>query len=350
MGDRLTRWAFNGGAILGSVCLVFVALTLIFGLKPLIFTSGSMSPGIPTGSMALAVPMSAADTVPGQVVSVVNTQGSRITHRVVSAADGALVLKGDANALADLEPYAVDSVDRVLFNVPGLGFVISWFSQPWVAFLAGLLCALLIFKAFILHDSEDRGRAGSHNGPGRHRHRKEQRARRWLGIGALVTAIALTVPLGAAGKIHPTQAAFEGKAVASATLAAAVMPAPSGLDCQDPATGNKSVTVKWVAPSNVPVAIDHYKITVTVGGKTSVGTVPSSATSQILSLTDAQGLLGGLLALLGNLLEFLLNGPKAVGVSVMAVYPGGWESTAISNSSLAEISSYALVSTRILCK
>ncbi|MDD0857192.1 hypothetical protein NHF46_04100 [Arthrobacter alpinus] len=58
------RWLFNIGAVLGALCLVLAGLTLAFGLKPLIFSSGSMGPAIPTGSLALALPVAVSDISP----------------------------------------------------------------------------------------------------------------------------------------------------------------------------------------------------------------------------------------------------------------------------------------------
>ncbi|WP_347038196.1 hypothetical protein AAHB37_16560 [Glutamicibacter halophytocola] len=84
----------NTCAVLGTLCLAMAVLALVFGFKPLVFASGSMSPGIPTGSLGLAVPATVQEVVVGDVVSVVNSGNQRITHRVVEKVPGGLVLKG----------------------------------------------------------------------------------------------------------------------------------------------------------------------------------------------------------------------------------------------------------------
>lgn len=61
--------------------------------------------------------------------------GNRITHRVVNADAGAgnsvsLVLKGDANTEPDLIAYVVTDVERVLADVPYLGYAVAWSSTP----------------------------------------------------------------------------------------------------------------------------------------------------------------------------------------------------------------------------
>lgn len=250
------RWALNLGAVLGSVCLLFAAMTLLLGLKPLIFASGSMGPAIPTGSLALAVAMPAAEVQPGQVVSLLNESGTRVTHRAVSAIPGeGLILKGDANPTADLQPYAVDSVDRVLFSVPLLGFVVGWFSQPWLFFVGGLLCAYLIYVAFFRQQGEapaagdsTRGGAVAEADPGRdgaasaastgrpaaQQPKKGRRSARSMSAGAVLSTVALVALLGLSTPVEPTQAAFQSQALATAGPIAAppLQPVPGQLTCR----------------------------------------------------------------------------------------------------------------------
>ncbi len=77
-----------------------------------VFRSGSMSPEITTGSLASARTVPATDLSVGDIVSVVNGQGTRITHRVYQLDQQAgnsftVTRKGDANAKPDVEPYFV---------------------------------------------------------------------------------------------------------------------------------------------------------------------------------------------------------------------------------------------------
>ncbi|MCW2750339.1 MAG: signal peptidase, partial [Aeromicrobium sp.] len=52
---RTAREAFlTLGAVLGVVCIVVTAIGFAFGVKPLIFRSGSMSPAIHTGDMSIS--------------------------------------------------------------------------------------------------------------------------------------------------------------------------------------------------------------------------------------------------------------------------------------------------------
>lgn len=153
--SRSRGWnvALNVGAVLGVICVLATVVSLIFGIKPLIFRSGSMSPEIPTGALALSKETPAVDLQAGDVVSVNNEQGTRITHRIheIDSQEGdsaVLILKGDANTEPDPSPYAVTDVDRVIVSVPGLGYLVAWLSSPVAIFLGGVLAGGLLILAF----------------------------------------------------------------------------------------------------------------------------------------------------------------------------------------------------------
>ncbi|MEV0948307.1 signal peptidase I [Rhodococcus sp. NPDC049939] len=157
--------ALNVGAIAGLICVLAASASFFFGIKPLVFRSGSMSPEITTGSLALSRSVPASNLAVGDVVSVLNQQGTRITHRVqeiVSSNENAsvLILKGDANEDADLSPYTVTEADRVFFSVPSLGYVVAWLSSPTAIFLGGAFVGSLMVVAFrpaARKDDEDQG-------------------------------------------------------------------------------------------------------------------------------------------------------------------------------------------------
>lgn len=336
----LERWLFNVGAVLGSVCLVIAALSLVFGLTPLIFSSGSMGPAIPTGSLALAVPAAAADISPGEVVSVVASDGTRLTHRVVSADSSAgLVLKGDANAVADLLPYTGVTVDRVLFSLPGLGYVVSWLASPWVFLLGGLLCAYLIYAAFFRPGmgSVRKPRAGSETGADDGAGKPGTRRRPWLGIGAMAVVIAVAVPLGAGAKVEPTHAAWVASAVAGSSVAALETQMPRGLKCASPTSGlgrDTKVVVSWAEPAAGPLQLTGYVVRAYVQAPDGGPPIAAEISSEILSTSvrqltldqvAASGLLGNLLAgLLGALLGINYN--LKITFDVSAQYEHGWVS------------------------
>ena len=140
------RWARQGlltvGAVLGVVCILMTLGAALFGLRPLVFESGSMSPTIETGDLAISRSVDASSLEKGDIVSVPTGTGSRVTHRVVSVeqvgSDAMLRLRGDANTATDATHYRVSHADRVLFHVPRLGYVVGWLSGPTGLFLLGL--------------------------------------------------------------------------------------------------------------------------------------------------------------------------------------------------------------------
>ncbi|GAB3596295.1 hypothetical protein GCM10027408_04830 [Microbacterium tumbae] len=120
---------------------VFSALT---GATLITFRTGSMSPTMPQGSVAVSLPVRADEIEVGDVVTVLR-EGEElpVTHRVVEARDPAqassqgipadareLILKGDDNESVDLKPYVVDEARRVLFAIPGIGAALMLIQSP----------------------------------------------------------------------------------------------------------------------------------------------------------------------------------------------------------------------------
>jgi signal peptidase I len=121
------------GAVLGLACIILAVAAPILHVRPLIFLSGSMSPTIPAGSLALARETPGSQLRVGDVVTV-PLNDTYLTHRVVQVAhhDGgaSLLLQGDANRKADPTVYEVESAPRTFVFVPHAGTVIAWLSRP----------------------------------------------------------------------------------------------------------------------------------------------------------------------------------------------------------------------------
>ncbi|MGW4477603.1 hypothetical protein [Rhodococcus triatomae] len=279
--------ALNVGAVAGLICVLAAAASFLFGIKPLVFRSGSMSPDIPTGALALSKATPAADLAVGDVVSVENEQGTRITHRIqeIVTADttgAVLILKGDANKDADISPYTVTEADRVFFSVPGLGYAVSWLSSPTAIFLGGAFVGGLMVLAFgpaskRRDDSDSDSDAGSAGGrpgareaveqPAVHAHSAfdgptEQFRSADFSIRRLVPARTLMV-FGAVGVTAlgatavGTTAAFTDTSVASSSFTAAAnfypTPLVSNVTCSSSgAIGFRRATISWTAPAGNP--------------------------------------------------------------------------------------------------
>jgi len=260
--------ALTIGAVAGLICVLAAAASMLFGIKPLVFRSGSMSPEITTGSLALARAVPATDLAVGDVVSVVNGQGTRITHRVYELDQQAgnsvtVTLKGDANAKPDVEPYFITEADRIFYSVGGLGYAVAWLSSPLALFLGGALVGGLVVIAFRPNsrskDTDDGPSGGigsvdteaaatmefpmvsSSSGTGGYPSAFSLRKFAILG-GSAFALIGVT-------QVSGTAAAFTDTAVATSgamTVSGKINPATSSVSCTTNGIGgSQSSTVKW---------------------------------------------------------------------------------------------------------
>lgn len=231
------------GALIGTLCLVFAIAAVLTGAKPLVFRSGSMAPDIPTGALGISVPVEAQSIQPGDVISVENTAGVRITHRVVKAdITGGLAtvtLKGDANAVADAAPYVLQKADRVVAHAPLLGYAVAWLSSSAAVFAGGLLTAYLLYIAFgASRRRPDSGRPRTGTGQrsgnrhhtadsSKHARRAERPSRRTSRVTAMAVACVSILTGGALHSAAPSQAAFIDSATGTALYSARTLAAPT---------------------------------------------------------------------------------------------------------------------------
>ncbi|MGN0099854.1 MAG: signal peptidase I [Dietzia sp.] len=155
-----SMWSYIGGGIGnllaagGVVCIVLVILAVSMNISLIMFKTGSMSPTIPTGSVAVVKEISADEIRVGDVITVDREEGQLpVTHRVVevhpqSSGEALVQMKGDANPNIDPGMYRVETVRKVLWSVPELAKVIVWFGNPIVLGGISLLAALGVLWAF----------------------------------------------------------------------------------------------------------------------------------------------------------------------------------------------------------
>jgi len=149
-------------AAAGLICIVMVILGAFFNVSIMMFRTGSMSPTITAGSIALVREIPASEMRVGDVVTVERGRDVLpVTHRVTqiidTAPDGIVTfeMRGDANESADPAPYSVSAVNRVFFSIPGAAPVIQWFSNAYV--LGGLTIgasALVVWAFWPKNDEE----------------------------------------------------------------------------------------------------------------------------------------------------------------------------------------------------
>jgi signal peptidase len=150
---RVLDWGSNAALCLIVLAVVAVLLAPHFtGWRYGILRSGSMSPGMPTGSAIVVEPVGGQTMQPGDVItfhSGVNS-GLLITHRVVEVtqANGhtAYRTKGDANNAPDTDLVAPSQViGRVIFEVPKIGLALRFFHNRFgFIFLIAVPAALIV--------------------------------------------------------------------------------------------------------------------------------------------------------------------------------------------------------------
>lgn len=249
----LRELALTVGAVAGVLCVVFTLLGAFVGVRPLVFTSGSMAPSIATGDLAVTRPVPLSRVSAGDVVSVFDAQGTRVTHRVVSL--DPLRLKGDANAVVDPLPYVVEQVDLVLFSVPAGGYVLTWLSSPPATMLLG---AYLVFVVWVL----------------------------WPRSRSSCSAAAgLMIVVGLVGALapppEPTTAAWvDAVPITGASVTAYTVPKPVITGCSANLLG---ITVTWTGVSS-PYALNYQAVVVETG---TTLTVTASGTTRSARYTTA---------------------------------------------------------------
>jgi signal peptidase I len=274
-------------AVLGSVSILAAVAAVGFGVTPLIFRSGSMSPGIPTGSLGLAQRTDAADVEVGDIVSAVWSDGTRVTHRVVGVQDQGnglvqLETKGDANEQPDTEHPIVDRVDRVFWSVPEAGYVLQEITKPYWVFGSGVIVGAIVVlalirprrpeedavepaepevRAVVAADWPPRGRvervaeAGTtprHAGARTHA-RRGGTAGLLAGAVLVVSVALLPAPVG-------TLAAFNDSAAGRSTFVTGTVPNVASVGCSITGVLAKSVVLTWPAATGGLGPITSYRV------------------------------------------------------------------------------------------
>lgn len=145
----------NVGAALGGVCLVAAGLGAALGIEPIAFRSDSMAPAISSGDLALARSVSAGDIGKGDIVSVKDRQGRRVTHRVIEfqpyGSRIRLTLQADDSAAPDVETYDVTEADRIFVSIPWLGYVFAPARGLVAISIGSVFVACLAVVLFVPH-------------------------------------------------------------------------------------------------------------------------------------------------------------------------------------------------------
>lgn len=139
--------------ILAAVALLLI-VPKVMGMQEMAVLTGSMSPGIPVGSIVYVKEMDASALRVGDVVTYKLTDSTYVTHRIaaIDTAGGTVTTKGDANDSEDATPVPYANIlGRMVFHVPYLGYVSIYAKTPiGLAALCGV--AIIVLLLFFLPD------------------------------------------------------------------------------------------------------------------------------------------------------------------------------------------------------
>lgn len=149
---RIRESLLTLAAGLGLLSILAVGAAVLFGLSLIVFKTGSMSPAIPAGAVAIVHQVPATEVAVGDVVTLYRPGVALpVTHRVVTAepdpttAGGMLfTMRGDANPVADPVTYSATTAQIVLASIPGGGSFLVWIRNPWV-----LVCLTAVVTALV---------------------------------------------------------------------------------------------------------------------------------------------------------------------------------------------------------
>lgn len=162
VGRILREVLLTLAAVGGVICILLTVLAFTGGFSLIMFKTGSMSPTIPAGSVALVQKVPASDIGVDDVVTVERPAALPVTHRVTSVADGStpseriITMRGDANGAEDPAPYTIEDARIVRGSVPHLAHVIIWFGNPIVLGALTIGAAGLVTWAFWPKDPKRR--------------------------------------------------------------------------------------------------------------------------------------------------------------------------------------------------
>jgi len=133
LGLKEERKPMSRSSVVGWVVTAVLAVVIIWfssgllGFHPVVIVSGSMSPAISVGDVAVVKDVSAESIVEGDVIQYVRG-GNTTIHRVVEVGrengDVFFITKGDANDSPDSRPvYAEEVEGRVSFVLPKVGWL-----------------------------------------------------------------------------------------------------------------------------------------------------------------------------------------------------------------------------------
>lgn len=151
--------------VLALTFIVIIAVSCIsvpklFGIEPFITLSGSMEPGIPTGSVVF-IDTKDKEVHEGDIIAFKSGdgQGATVTHRAVKISeDGTITTKGDNNEVEDLSLLKPENViGKYKLCIPNIGLILGKLDAKKNAVIGAFLILANIVMALLekLFDDDD---------------------------------------------------------------------------------------------------------------------------------------------------------------------------------------------------
>ena len=145
-------------SIIAVLVVVMFILPIAFGIRPFIVLSGSMEPGIKTGSVVyINTNVSSYEIVKNDIIGF-RLNNQTVTHRVVEVnkEDQSFITKGDANEERDATPVTFTNyLGKTIFTIPFIGKIIMFFKSGVGLYLLVALIILNILLVILEKDKDN---------------------------------------------------------------------------------------------------------------------------------------------------------------------------------------------------
>ena len=287
----LLRGSISAASAAAIALAVVLGIGLAQGYRPVVITTGSMSPSAPPGALVVARPSS--NLAVGDILVMRREGRETITHRVVEVEDNEhggryAITRGDANAEIDAAPYPLGRSELVgRWVIPGVGHALLRFQSPALA-LGTVLLAVTLLSFSILRriwHRSDESLPGESVAIEVDPRRKRSVARRRVGVATMIgvlfgtTGVAWSLYLGVDGVGNNL---FSASACYDARLGSV----QSG-QLVDTASGTQSVSIAAVDPQASFLVFSVRSASNEPSDSTVMGELAGATTIDFTRQTDA---------------------------------------------------------------
>ncbi len=126
------------------IIYIVIELPMIFGYKPLVVLSDSMSPNYKTGDILYYYHVNKDEINKKDIITYVLSDGTYVSHRIIEKNDNTYITKGDANSTVD--PISI-TYEKVLgkvskVKIPLAGYYIKYVNDH--TYTIGVFIVILV--------------------------------------------------------------------------------------------------------------------------------------------------------------------------------------------------------------